>query len=341
LSVKDLRVHFALPGGRAVRAVDGVSLELFPGETVALVGESGCGKSTLARAIMGIAPIHSGNVLLRGDGEPPIDLHREYRSTANRRRRVRRRLQMIFQDPDASLNPRMTLGAAIGEPLQIHTTLPRSAQRARVSELLEQVGLSPEMANRYPHELSGGQRQRVCIARALAVAPDLLVCDEATSALDVSVQAQILNLLGELRREYALSYLFITHDLAVVRQLADRVMVMYLGQLVEVGETASVLESPAHPYTRALLASVPRIRSAEGHARASDTATRRLTADIPSPANPPSGCRFHTRCQFAQAACEQNVPELRALEPTLSQAPIRLVRCPYAPNFQGAPAEPA
>lgn len=332
LQVNDLRVHFSQAGGGSIRAVDGVSFDLFPGETVALVGESGCGKSTLARAIMGIAPVASGQVWLGGGEQGAVNLHHEYQATAARRRAVRRRLQMIFQDPDASLNPRMTLGAAVSEPLQVHTSLGRAAQQERVAQLLQQVGLSQEMVARYPHELSGGQRQRVCIARALAVAPDLLVCDEATSALDVSVQAQILNLLSELRQELKLSYLFITHDLAVVRQLADRVMVMYLGELVEVGDTASVLETPAHPYTRALLASVPRVRGEAGRAESSGSSVHRLTLDIPSPANPPAGCRFHTRCRFAQPACEREVSVLRPLQGP-RDAPERLVRCPYSPNF--------
>lgn len=254
LSVRDLRVHFSSPDG-VVRAVDGVDLEVEPGETVALVGESGCGKSTLARAVVGIQTPTSGQIRLGG-----VDVQAELHADAERRRKLRRRMQMIFQDPDASLNPRMTLGAAIAEPLQIHTKQSRGEQEERVVQLLTQVGLAPSMRGRYPHELSGGQRQRVCIARALAVAPELLVCDEATSALDVSVQAQILNLLADLKSELKLSYLFITHDLGVVRQLADRVVVMYFGKLVESGPAEQVLSDPAHEYTQSLMAAVPRVR---------------------------------------------------------------------------------
>ncbi len=308
LSVRDLRVHFATPGG-LVRAVDGMDLDVHPGETVALVGESGCGKSTFARAVVGIQPPTSGQLRL---GES--DILQELSGNSKRRRALRRRMQMIFQDPDASLNPRMTLAAAIGEPLQIHSQATRSQQEQRVIELLNQVGLAPSMRSRYPHELSGGQRQRVCIARALAVAPELLICDEATSALDVSVQAQILNLLAELKRELSLSYLFITHDLGVVRQLADRVVVMYLGKLMEAGPTEEVLTKPAHPYTRALMAAVPRVSSEPSQRRL------HLSGDIPSPANPPSGCRFHTRCAFAEERCGKT-------EPPLEQSGKRQVRC--------------
>jgi oligopeptide/dipeptide ABC transporter ATP-binding protein len=317
LSVSELFVHFPMPGGQ-VRAVDGVSLNIQRSETVALVGESGCGKSTLARAVVGIQRPSSGQVSING-----TDVHLELQSNAVRRKALRRQMQMIFQDPDASLNPRMTLGAAIAEPMQIHLRLEKSALQERVSELLAQVGLAPELRHRYPHELSGGQRQRVCIARALAVAPELLVCDEVTSALDVSVQAQILNLLAELRETFGLSYLFITHDLAVVRQLSDRVFVMYLGQVMESGPTHQVLDAPEHPYTRALIAAVPRIGGRHVAQK------EHVAGDVPSPTHPPAGCRFHTRCSLAEARCSAAVPRL-------VQLGQRQVRCVLSePKPQG------
>jgi oligopeptide transport system ATP-binding protein len=303
LSVRDLEVHFPIEDGgsnsRAVRAVDGVSFELATGETVALVGESGCGKSTLARAVVGIQRRTRGSIMLSG-----FDIQSELDAGGVRRKAMRRRIQMVFQDPAASLNPRMTLEGALTEPFKIHGAHSNATLREKARALFQQVGLDAALLARYPHELSGGQRQRVCIARALAVAPELMICDEATSALDVSVQAQILNLLTELKRELSLSYLFITHDLGVVRQLADRVLVMYLGQLIECASTEQLFEAPAHPYTQALLASVPRVG-----ARANDKRLI-LVGDVPSPANPPSGCRFHTRCPYAIERCRQSAPEL-------------------------------
>jgi oligopeptide transport system ATP-binding protein len=293
VELSGIRVHYpAKP--KPVRAVDGVDLTIANGETLALVGESGCGKSTLARALAGLEPPTGGAVRFLGEPLPAFP------SSARRARC--KDLQMVFQDPDASLNPRMTIQTAIGEPLELHERLEREAREARVLELMREVGLDPALRLRYPHELSGGQRQRVCIARAIAVRPKLLICDEAVSALDVSVQAQILNLLLDLKQTFALSYLFITHDLRVVRHVADRVAVMYLGQIVEIGPTDEVFGAPAHPYTRALLASVPAIGTT--------TSTRPIGGEPPSPANPPPGCRFQTRCPEVFDRCPKEMPEL-------------------------------
>ncbi|MDX2054710.1 MAG: ABC transporter ATP-binding protein [Polyangiaceae bacterium] len=290
-----LSVHFPGPSG-PVRAVDGITLDVRENETLALVGESGCGKSTLARALVGLQPPTAGTVLFEGHELGPL---------GSRARDARcRDIQMIFQDPDASLNPRLTLEASIAEPLILHERFNSKQRVRRVCDLMAQVGLAPSMRNRYPHELSGGQRQRVCIARALAVRPRLIVCDEAVSALDVSVQAQILNLLKDLQREFGLTYLFITHDLGVVRYMADRIAVMYLGQIVETGSAGDVLDHSTHPYTESLLAAVPS-RDPLGHKK-----RIRLLGDVPSPAHPPSGCRFHTRCPKAFARCSQEMPQL-------------------------------
>jgi oligopeptide/dipeptide ABC transporter ATP-binding protein len=298
LEVKDLSVHFAavpLP----VRAVDGVSLAVERGETLALVGESGCGKSTVARAIMGLVSPTAGEIRWEGALAPPLG------ETA--RRPLLSKLQMIFQDPDASLNPRLTIRSSIAEPVELREPRLSGAERqSRVAALMADVGLDEALGSRYPHELSGGQRQRVCIARSLAVRPELLVCDEAVSALDVSIQAQILNLLVELRERFALSYLFITHDLRVVRHLATRVAVMYLGQIVELGPTEALFDAPRHPYTQALLAAVPSFDAV----RRGQTRAR---GDVPSPTNPPSGCRFHTRCPMVFDRCPKEPPVLYAL----------------------------
>jgi oligopeptide transport system ATP-binding protein len=294
LRVSDLRVHFDV-GGTKLRAVDGVDFELAAGETLALVGESGCGKSTLAKALVGLNPITSGEAQLRGE-----------RVTALSRaamRRFRSELQLVFQDPYASLNPRFTIAEALGEPLLLHGKATRSNVDEKVCELLGQVGLDPVLRLRYPHEFSGGQRQRISIARALAVEPKLLVCDEVTSALDVSIQAQILELLRSIQRSRGLSYLFITHDLGVVRHIAHRVAVMYVGQIVELRDTESLFEAPAHPYTQALLRSIPRVAAA-GSPR------KPLSGEVPSPARPPSGCRFHPRCPEAFERCPREVPLL-------------------------------
>jgi oligopeptide/dipeptide ABC transporter ATP-binding protein len=295
LRVSDLRVQYpAVPN--PIRAVDGVSLEVERGQTLALVGESGCGKSTLARAIVGLETPVTGNVHF--DGQPVLP----FPSAA--RRALAKRMQMVFQDPDASLNPRLTIHAAVSEGLTLHDTGGESTRASKVDALLEQVGLDAALGSRYPHELSGGQKQRVSIARALAVGPELLVCDEAVSALDVSIQAQILSLLFDLKTRLGLSYLFITHDLRVVRQIADRVAVMYLGQVVELAETERLFTDPRHPYTRVLLEAVPAIDGAPRADRA------RPAGEVPSPARPPSGCRFHPRCPYVMERCSAEAPPL-------------------------------
>lgn len=292
LRVDQLRVHFATTAG-VVQAVSDVSLELFRGETLAVVGESGCGKSSLIRAIMGIEAIESGQVHFDGRPMP---------SAGAERRALSREIQMIFQDPEASLNPRMTIGSAVSEPLKLHQQLTTSERKLALEELLLQVGLDPGLVDRYPHELSGGQRQRVNIARALAVKPRVLILDEAVSALDVSIQAQILNLLVELQKQFGLAYLFITHDLGVVRHLADRVCVMYLGEIVEHAPTEALFTNPRHPYSQALLSAVPKLDPSAPRTRL------RLKGDLPSALRPPSGCRFHTRCPEAFERCPREAP---------------------------------
>jgi len=294
LKITDLRVHFASEGN-IIRAVDGVDLELRAGETLALVGESGCGKSTLARALVGLNPITSGAAELNGRTITGL--------TRAAARPFRRELQLVFQDPYASLNPRFTIAQTLAEPLLLHDKASRRNVDDKVCELLAQVGLDPELRARYPHEFSGGQRQRISIARALAVEPSLLLCDEVTSALDVSIQAQILDLLRSVQQKRGLSYLFITHDLGVVRYIAHRVAVMYVGQIVELRDTESLFEAPAHPYTKALLASIPRVSS-------KPRAREPLRGEVPSPAHPPSGCRFHPRCSFAFERCPKEYPDL-------------------------------
>jgi len=308
LCVRQLRVHFPLRcgwwrgGKQFVRAVDDVSFDLAAGETLGLVGESGCGKSTLGRAVLRLIEPTSGSV--RFDGCELASL------TAHRMRPLRRRLQMVFQDPYGSLNPRLTVEQTIGEALDIHRLASgRLARRARVRALLEDVGLDPSHAQRYPHEFSGGQRQRIGIARALAVEPQLIVCDEPVSALDVSVQAQIVNLLQDLQAEHALTYLFIAHDLAVIEHLSHRVLVMYLGQVVELGEAKRVCRAPQHPYTQALVSAVPRLDPETKRARLV------LGGEVPSPIHPPSGCRFHPRCPRAEARCRAEAPVLAEISP--------------------------
>ncbi len=303
LELADLCVQF--PGrGRPVRAVDGVSFTMAPGETLGLVGESGCGKSSLANAVVGLVRPHSGSVKLRGEEIAFAD--------RTKLRRLREHVQMVFQDPATALNPRMSIGEAIGEPLLVRNLARGTALSSRVAALLDEVGLRPDQAARMPHQLSGGQRQRVVIARALALRPELLVCDEAVSALDVSVRAQILNLFVDLQRTRGMANLFVSHDLAVVRHVCDRVAVMYLGQLVELAPAAELFATPRHPYTRALLAAVPEPDPAAQRAK-----TRvPLTGEIPSPADPPNGCRFHTRCPIAEPRCRTVVPTLRVIGQT-------------------------
>jgi len=297
LEIRDLAVHFPTEYG-VLRAVDSVSLTIDAGETLALVGESGSGKSTIARAVMGLQEPTAGTLRFRGDALEPLD--------RPSRRALCQKLQMVFQDPDASLNPRLTVGASIAEAVDLGRAA-AGELRDRTAALMGEVGLDPTLAARYPHELSGGQKQRVCIARALAGKPDLVVCDEAVSALDVSIQAQILNLLVELRDKFSLSYLFITHDLRVVRHVSHRVAVLYLGQIVEVGDTPSVFEAPQHPYTRALPAAVPSIE------RGPTEPVERARGEIPSPIRPPSGCRFHTRCPEVFDRCPREAPPLYTL----------------------------
>jgi len=306
--VTDLKVHFPVKSRGVfprtigqVKAVDGVDLRIDSGETLGLVGESGCGKSTTGRAILRLVPITSGQVEI--EGTDITDLSRR------QLRPLRREAQMIFQDPFNALNPRQTVGSIIAAPFRIQKVDPPGGIRAAVQELMDRVGLNPEHVNRYPNEFSGGQRQRIGIARAIALRPRLIVCDEPVSALDVSIQAQILNLLGRLQEEFQLSYLFIAHDLAVVRHIAQRVAVMYLGRIVETAARDDLYEHPLHPYTAALMSAVPLPDPRAQRERQRIV----LVGDPPSPLDPPSGCSFHTRCAFAQDRCRTEVPLLRTM----------------------------
>ncbi len=298
LEARHLIKHFAARGG-AVRAVDDVSLTLRRGETLGVVGESGCGKSTLAKMLVGLERPTSGSITVRGQEMTRL------RGAALRR--ARRNIQMVLQDPYTSLNPRMTVGDIIREPFEIHPdVVPRQHRLRAVQELLDVVGLNPDHLNRYPHQFSGGQRQRIGIARALALRPEIIICDEPVSALDVSIQAQVINLLAALQREFGLSYLFIAHDLSVVRHISDRIAVMYLGKVVETGSDVAIYDQPTHPYTQALLSAVP---SADPRLRGRRTAIV-LEGDVPSPVDPPSGCHFRTRCWKAQDVCAEQEPLL-------------------------------
>lgn len=312
LDVRDLKMHFPITRGiifqrqvGAIKAVDGIDFTMYKGETLGLVGESGCGKSTTGRAILQLYRPTNGEVFFEG-----VDITK---SKGEDLRKMRRRMQMIFQDPYASLNPRMTVGSIIGEPLEVHNIGSNKKERQeRVQELLKTVGLNPYFVNRYPHEFSGGQRQRIGVARALAVNPAFIVCDEPISALDVSIQAQIINLLEDLQDELGLTYLFIAHDLSVVRHISDRIAVMYLGKIVELADRDELYENPMHPYTQALLSAVPIPDPAI------ETQRKRiiLEGDVPSPANPPKGCNFSTRCPRVMDICKTEDPPFKEYKPS-------------------------
>ncbi len=305
LKVEGLKLYYPIKGGvfgqtvNHVKAVDGISFTVNEGETVSLVGESGCGKSSAGRAILRLEEPTAGSVVF--DGKDLVTLSK------SEMRKVRKDLQIIFQDPYASINPRQTIVKVLEEAMQIQNILPREERRARAIELLEKVGLAAYQADRFPHEFSGGQRQRVGIARALSLNPKLIICDEPVSALDVSIRAQVLNLLKKLQKEFKLTYLFISHDLGVVRHISDRIMVMYLGHIVEIADKVSLFENSRHPYTRALLSAIPVPNPEKGRQRQRII----LKGDVPSPINPPAGCRFHTRCLYVKDRCREEIPELR------------------------------
>ncbi len=308
VSVRNLKKHFPITGGilqrqiGAVKAVDDVSFDIFKGETLGLVGETGCGKTTVGRTMMRLYEPTSGGIIFDG-----VDLIALGESDL---RKIRQRMQMIFQDPYASLNPRMTVGSIVKAPLDVHTKMNSKEKHDRIQELLDIVGLNPDFVNRYPHEFSGGQRQRIGIARALALEPALIVCDEPISSLDVSIQAQVVNLLEKLQKELGLAYLFIAHDLSMVRHISDRMAVMYLGKIMELADRDSIYLHPVHPYTRALMSAVP-IPDPDSTA-AHDRIL--LDGDIPNPKNPPTGCNFNTRCPVAQDRCFVEEPEYREIK---------------------------
>lgn len=306
LKVEGLKQYFPIKGGffgrtvNHVKAVDDISFTIYEGETVSIVGESGCGKSTTGRSILRLEEPTEGKVEFQG-----VDLAN---ISKRQMRDYRKDLQIIFQDPYASINPRQTVASVLNEAMEIQNVLPSNKRRARIEELLETVGLLPYQADRFPHEFSGGQRQRIGIARALSVNPKLIICDEAVSALDVSIQAQVLNLLEDLQEEFNLTYLFISHDLGVVRHISDRIIVMYLGKIVEIADKTSLFENPQHPYTKALLSAIPVPDPDKKKERIV------LKGDVPSPIDPPQGCRFHTRCPFATDKCRTEEPKLRTTD---------------------------
>lgn len=303
IEVKNLKKYFVEKDGlikkniKEVKAVDDVSFYIKKGETLGLVGESGCGKSTLGRTLIRLYDVTDGEIIFDG-----VDISKNKEKDL---KQFRKRVQTIFQDPYASLNPNMTATDIIKEPLDIHTKLSNAQKNEVAYEMLEKVGLSREHADRYPHEFSGGQRQRIGIARALSVKPDFIFCDEPISALDVSIQAQVINLLDDLKDEFKITYLFIAHDLSMVRYISDRVCVMYLGSIVEIGNSSEIYENPRHPYTKALLSSIPSIYSS--------VKEEILEGDVPSPINPPSGCKFRTRCKYAEKICEEQAPKAKDL----------------------------
>lgn len=310
LKVENLKKHFPIKAGFLqrtvghVKAVDGISFEVKRGETIGIVGESGCGKSTAGRSLIRLYEPTEGKIIFNGKDISTM-------SEPNLRKEVRRNIQMIFQDPYASLNPRKTLGSILEEPLKTHNLYPPKQRQEKVKEILDKVGLNPKFANRYPHEFSGGQRQRIGIARTLMLEPDLIIADEAVSALDVSIQAQIINLMEDLQDEFGLTYIFISHDLSVVRHISDRVGVMYLGRMMEFAEKEDLYHEPLHPYTQALLSAVPTPRKKGIQKRERII----LSGDLPSPANPPTGCVFHTRCPAAMDICKQVVPKYQEAKP--------------------------
>ncbi|MEU5388925.1 ABC transporter ATP-binding protein [Kitasatospora cineracea] len=333
LEVRDLVKHYPLTQGilfkkqvGAVKAVDGISFTLHKGETLGIVGESGCGKSTLAKVLMNLERATAGQVFYKGE-----DISR---LSGPALKAVRRNIQMVFQDPYTSLNPRMTVGDIIGEPYEIHPEVaPKGDRRKAVQDLLDVVGLNPEYINRYPHQFSGGQRQRIGIARGLALKPEIIICDEPVSALDVSVQAQVINLLEQLQTDFELSYMFIAHDLSIVRHISDRVGVMYLGKMVEIGTDLEIYDHATHPYTQALLSAVPVPDPADREKRERII----LSGDIPSPANPPSGCRFRTRCWKAEERCSTELP-LLAVPELLAGGAKHESACHFAAERESAAA---
>ena len=300
--VKDLCKYFPASHKRSVKAVDRVTLNIYKGETLSLVGESGCGKTTLGRTILGVYPKTSGEILYQGQDRE--------KASAQQKKQFQKDDQMIFQDPYSCLDPRMSIGSIIEEGMKVHFSMSSSQRQKRCQELLERVGLPREMVSRFPHELSGGQRQRIGIARALATEPKFIVCDEPIAALDSSIQAQVINLLMDLQKELGLTYLFISHDLSMVRHISDRICIMYLGSVVELADAQQIDENPVHPYTRALFSAVPQIDDAGWSSR-----RIKLEGEIPNPINAPKGCKFCTRCMWAKQICQEQPPQLEEIEP--------------------------